>query len=313
MIEVFLPNTVQRTFDGIVVKMELEPLGVLPPSSIPETDPEAPCTCCFGFTVFGNGTQAYHNDKTAVIERRYLPTDTVDFYLQKDGVDVGQLNSTAYGHYWDFDQMTAYDEQRDYKAYLINWDAVLTAHGAGTYRVRKNMSLQGAAAADYFDKCEFKLLPYSFERAHGTVRIECWNNAQTVRETVFNLDGQNFYSSYRVPGRFDVANPELEQNHFVGLGHESKQNIDKLMPRYKLKTQPVPYCMVRPLWHEVALAGECKITAFNRYSHSDELTQLPVKVVAIDGLELDDPLSENREVTMTFGDRFDDLQRRNYR
>jgi len=217
--------------------------------------------CCFEMKVFAKlGNEYDHeNDKTAVLDRQIIPTDTIAFELLKDGVKVADLNTNALGQYFPLGTFP----NSFYTGYLIDWNSVMVAHGVGCFQVRKQLTVLGTASVT--DSIVYFLQPYSDERADETVRLDVIQNGYIINSQ-FDYTGMNWFQSYRLPGRFNKVKPEYTETRYQDSQRRQTQVQDSIVDNYLLELEAAPSQIYDTLNYETVLANDIKINDYRLYN-----------------------------------------------
>lgn len=154
---------------------------------------------------------------------------------------------TNYGTYWNYGHWPLFPT---YQGYQVNWGHVLEMQGQGKYRVRVETPPTIDATPQPFPYClvsePFDVLWWNCERAHGTVKFECYQSGRigsiTVDGLVYNLCNITLYDSLRHRGFFgkpktgyDEIMLEKQSGLLVPVRDEALQKYiyaSKDMPKY---------------------------------------------------------------------------------
>lgn len=235
------------------------------PTALPKTATTLPfcsCDCIDIETVFTDeiGTDAYTNDKSSFLFRRYAPADTVAFELWKAGVKVADIADSTYGDYYDFGDFAA---QLNYKGLILDWFKVWQAFGYGKYTLKTNQVLIGEAIN--IESRIFHLLPYSVYSAHNTVKVESWQTGNIVSNAFDYTDllEGGWYSSYRFEGRFGQKTAILEADNYIDSGYIKTQIQDKIRTEFTLESNLLPTSIANVLIYDSMLANVILVSDYN--------------------------------------------------
>ncbi len=248
------------------------------------------------------GVDSWKNDKSSFIFQKLVPADTIAFELWKAGQKVADIVNSDYGQYYDF---AAFASQPNYKAVILDWTLIWGAFGFGEYQFKAVQNITGAVST--FESRLFRLLPYADDLADGTVKIESYQNGNIIGSP-FDFTGLNWYSSYRIAGKFSAKTPVLEVDNYVTSDYQKTQIQDKIRTEYTLQTKLLPSVVGNPLIYDQTLANTILITDYNVLNYQI-YRQLPVRTVGVDATEY------GQSRGMSFAVKFEevtDVRKRNF-
>ena len=119
----------------------------------------------------------------------------------------------------------------------------------------------------------FRLLGWDCNRAHGTVKLECWNQG-TLGDvnnpgSLFDLCGLSLYDSVRFEGFFGFNKYSYDEilleygisaNTLFGTIERVR---DKMIPAYKLNTKPLPAWLHKQLANVMMMADTVLVSDYN--------------------------------------------------
>lgn len=234
--------------------------------------------CCFEQRVFAKlgSTFDHENDKTSILFRQIIPTDTIDFELIKNGVKVADLNGATLGEYFNLGSFP----RQEYKGFILDWQLVLSIHGAGCYNVRTQLNRLGVASV--VDSIDYKLAPYTDAAADETARIDVIQNGYLIgNKWEFDYTGMNWPQQVRLIGKFNKVKPDYSTIDYQDSQRNSKQIQDELQDNYTLELSAIPKEVYDTLVYEMLLANETFVTDYNVWN-SDVLRSEPVKLDKVD-------------------------------
>jgi hypothetical protein len=256
---------------------------------IPQTDPGAVtlpgasllcnfCDCAYTEYAFSDaGADAWKNDKTSFLFRRYAPGDTVALELWKAGTKVADVNTSTWGQYYPFG---AFPQQPDYTAWLADWKLVADAFGFGTYTVKAVQVLQGVPST--IESRRFRCSPYDDVVADGTVKIEWWQQGNIIGSafdfTTLAPIGGGWYSSLRIPGRLGKKTPIIEADSYVDSAYRKTQIQDSVRTEYELETLPLPQEIADVINYNAVLGNRIVLTD---YSAGGPYPYIPLELYAV--------------------------------
>lgn len=307
MITIQLPNTSpQPSIDGNAFKVigrSLPEVRVLQQNEI--------CICDFVKCqyierVFAKtGGEDYQNDKSEFLAKKFTSLDTISIELLKDGVKVADLNNNALGTFFNgFPAGSA--EQQLYVGYLLDWELVFIAFGAGFYNVKSSLLVIGDSSD--FESRTFNLMVYSDIAAHETVKIESTQNGNIIGHE-FDFTDLNWQQFVRVPGVFGNPTPVYEEDRYVTENHDKVQIKDLMSREWFLKTKKINFEVAEKLIYNKLLANEIKITDYNIYAES---VWRDIEVMPKELSKVDTSGNPSKIYNVTFVDVKNQFQKRNF-
>lgn len=237
------------------------------------------------------GNEYWKNDMSEFLFKRFVTADTVDIELYLGETKVADLNTNTYGTFFN-GFASGSTEQQIYVGYLIDWELVYGAFGAGVYQVKAQLNIIGVSTE--FESRQFNVCIYSDLAADGTVRIESSQNGNIIGNQ-FDFSGLDWYQSVRIPGRFGNPTPIYENDRYVTETRKVRQIKDKMSREWTLNTKKIDYEVANKLIYNKLLANEILITDYSLKAESiwrrigvfpsevskSELTNTPNKTYSI--------------------------------
>jgi len=252
-----------------------------------------------------NPDDFWKNDKNEFLFKRFVPVDTVEMELHKDGVKVDDLNTNTYGTFFNgFASGSA--EQQLYVGYLLEWLLVYNAFGAGTYTVVTNLNIIGVAST--VTSREFNLTLYNDILANGTVRIETTQNGN-IFGNQFDFTDLNWYQSLRLPAIFGNPTPIFETTDYMTSTHKRVQNKAKMGREWTLNTKLISWQVVEKLIYNKMLGNEILVTDYQIKAESI-WRRIPVFMQEVEKPELRN--NPKRRYNIKFTDEKDIFTKRNF-
>jgi hypothetical protein len=255
-----IPNIKPYPFNGQAVKQ----LGEIVPIIVPDAENEI-CicdyiTCQYQENVFRSADGLdYKNDKSEFLFKRLVTGDSIIMKLLKNNVEVATLDDDALGEL--FDGFTSgSSEQEKYVGFVIDWNAVYLAEGAGIYSLEADLNILGTTST--YTSREFKLQTYSDLAADNTVKIESVQNGNIIGSE-FDFTGLNWRQYLRIPGRFGNPTPEYETERYQDTNYNFKQIKDTMSQVWDLNTKLLPWEVANKLVYNKVLANEIYITDYS--------------------------------------------------
>lgn len=239
---------------------------------IPKTDPGATnapggslacnfCECAYTEYVFADaGGDAWKNDITSFLFRRYAPGDTVALELWKAGVKVADIVNSDYGQFYNFGDFTT---QPGYIGWIADWYLISDAFGFGVYSVKAVQNLQGTAST--IESRRFRCAPYDDQIADGTTKLEWWQTGNIVG-SAFDYTGllpDGWRSSIRVPGRLGLKTPLIETDTYTDSAYRKVQIQDSVTTEYTLEARLLPTEIADAINYNAVLGNRIAVTDYS--------------------------------------------------
>lgn len=275
---------------------------VVPTSGITKTvNISIPEECCDCLEVFGGGT-GLQNDKSSFLFKRLTSSDTIEYKLLKDDVQVASLNNNFLGTFYDFGTWTAVRGQEQYKGFVVDWNLVHSAHGTGSYVIRAEHNVLGSSYN--MDSDQYDLRLYNDYYANESVVFQ-WSQNGRIRNSEYDFTDMEWVQYVRVKGIFGTWTPTLETDTVVYSNYLKKQVQDQILNSYTFQSKLIEYKLTKMLILDLMLGTDIMITDFNLYNHRDDYVQLKVRQSEIPSLE-ELGGSKKAVLELKFTDLFDD-------
>ena len=257
MIVTILTNGTPTNYDGASHK---EDITVISRNEAEATAPFNVCElqCPYvepKFSELGAITDELKNDKTDLILRKSINTDTIVYKLYKceAGVNTEKatLDNNTYGNYYSED---------GFVAFVADWNLIYNAFGHGRYYFLIERNILGQSLDD-ITSWFYDLELYSEEAANDTVRIESIKSG--CIEGGFNYLGLTWESQIRFRGTFGRPTQSLEKDHYVTQGRKDEQIRDSILTTYLMQLELVPYDVITPFIKDTLLANDMFITSYS--------------------------------------------------
>jgi len=242
-------------------------LGEIITTSLPEFCICDYVPCVYIEKVFASQTSAgdfWKNDKSDFLFKRFVPVDTVEMELHKDGEKVDDLIDDTYGTYFD-GFLTGSSEQQLYKGYLLDWNLIQAAFGNGSYTLVAFLDVIGSQTE--YNSRTFNLFTFNDELAHDSVRIETVQNGNIIGSE-FDFTDLDWYGSVRMPGKFGNPTPIYETDSYVTEQRVKRQIQDKMSREWELNTKLINYEVANVFLYNKLLANQILITDYNIFAES---------------------------------------------
>lgn len=302
MITIQLPNTTPHSRTRIAQRLEAQTADL---SALPSEQSNDFCYCrleCeYTELAFAEaGGDEYKNDKSSFLFQKMVGADSIVFELYKAGALVATLNDDTLGIYY-----ASFPAQALYTGFVIDWGLVADAHGFGVYQFKAQQTILGDAST--FESRVFRLMPYADDLADGTVKIESYQNGNIIGSP-FDYTDLNWYSSYRVAGRFGGKSPVIEVDNYVKSDFTKAQIQDRIRTEYTLQTRLLPSVVANAVAYDQVLANSILITDYNVLSH-ELYRQIQVRPISIDAKEYEQNRRMSFEIKL---EAVSDLRKRNF-
>lgn len=261
MITIQLNDSNPYIEEGMAVKK----LGDALPE-IPEVLETEYCPFVFGgqfeYLVFAHedGTD-WKNDKSEIMFKRFISSDSVDMELWLNGVKVDDLNNNNYGYY--FPNFSGTLGQQLQKGYLINWHDVYLAHGFGKYTIKANLSILGNASV--WESDVYNLVRFTEERADRSVSIVSKQNGN-IMSSVFDYTGLEWHQQIRLKGVFNEVGETLEKNAYRTQAYVQKQIQDEIIENWELELDRLPRNISDFLIKDRVLSNEFNVSDYSLFN-----------------------------------------------
>jgi len=264
--------------------------------------------CDYTINVFADlsSDDYWENDSDTFMFRRYIPSDTVDLELLRDGVVIDTITDNTYGELFD-GFSSGNPEQQLYYGFRVDWKNVMILHGVGRYTIKASLNILGDISD--FESVTYYLLPYSAENAQDSVRIETYQNGN-IRSSEFDFTGLNWYQSYRIKGKFFDKQPTLEVDNYVTQDYIVEQIQDKIVNEYTLETHLLPQNIGDFLIYNNILSNEFLITDYGLFN-PNVYRRLSVQASAIDE-SVEYSRNRRKKYVIKFTDRKDNIIKHNF-
>ena len=210
-----------------------------------------------------SGGLDHENDQSAFLFRALIAADTIEIKLFKDDIEVDTMDDATLGTFFDFGFNAL---QPLYKGYLLDWDLVLSLHGAGKYQVKADQSIIGTAST--FESQVFRLYPYTEELANGTIRLDTVQNGN-IEASEFDYTGMDWAQSMRILGRFGNKAQTYTTDRYFGSDLRLNQIQDTVINTYTLQTELIPNFIHGLITEDNLLANEIIVIDYNLFNFGD--------------------------------------------
>jgi len=228
--------------------------------------------CCYINYAFGDTSS--DNEKNDIygghIFKREEPTDTIAFYLIKNGGDIAFTSS--HGTYYDFGDVP---NQPELSGVQVEWKKVLANEGEGKYQAKAVIN-PGPDQSIILSN-SFILKQFSWALAHNTVRFDAYHNSCFDKLDI-DFTGTRWKDQVRVRGIFGYRQNEIKQityqDNLLNTEYTEVENVE----RYTFKSLMIPECIAYQLWDRVFLASDLRVNDYNNNNTSYEYIDFKIVV-----------------------------------
>lgn len=250
----------------------------IPSAAIPtatELDIPASVTrdCCgaYSFKVLADTSDddEFKNDVTGFLWWYNEMVDTATMKLLKwDGTtytEEATLSDDTYGTFYELGFFTN-DAGENFVGYQLNWRTVLTAFGAGSYKVKISIHAVTGETSD-ITSSEYCLKAYSANVADKTIKIEYYlNGILGVNEDDLlkrDYGDLNWYSSIRLPGWFGFPKSSYSKDYTQYVNGSRQWVQDEQEQEFSMIIKPVSSAVHELMRTDVMQADEILVTDYN--------------------------------------------------
>ena len=291
-------------FEGMATKIAS---NIIPESPTAITTSFDIKECSYIEKVFAElGGDDYKNDKNDFLFTKKVSTDTIVLKLFKNCVELATITDNTYGTFYDFGDLG----NNFYIGFVIEWEKVLNVSGLGEYYIVAETNILGVLE-NIQSRC-FKLLPYSDEIAHNTVRIETIQKGNILRSEFDYTDilESGWYSSIRIPGKFGSRTPTLVTDKILNQSYEEVQIQDSIEDEWKLITELIPLEVINTIIYDGLLSNSILITGYDVYNEESYIQKslYPKEITETKHYSR----QKKRKYIITYSDKKPDIIKRNY-
>lgn len=245
--------------------------NVLIPQEIPDEEDRAfVVQCCYNNLVLAGGDKPYQNDITSVLFKVFDQNDTVEFFLDKDLVEVAALNDNALGTLFP---IGGFPSQPLLTGFKLDWAKVLIAHGEGNYTIRTERNL--LTGTDTIVSVNYNLKTFSLQLADETVWIEWIQDGEIIDG--LDYTGIQWFQAIRLLGFFGNRQEEIEEEIFKNSNYQTTQIKSEIFFNRIAELGPIPSC-IGDVIPNLIQANIIQITDYNLNNFDYLLQQKVVKL-----------------------------------
>lgn len=263
------------------------------------------CACEYEELVFGKaGGEFFENDITSLLFSKVLSGDTIVMKLYKNGELEDILNDNTYGIYY-----STFTAQPLYVGYILEWEKVLTALGAGIYQIKIEKTLTGTLYESWTHK--FCLKQYDQMFAHNTVRVETYQTGNILSSDFDYTDlvEGGWYASQRIRGKFWGKVPKLTVDNYLDKDYKLLQIQDKITNEWTFETELIPSDVSNLLIYDQMLANTILMSDYSIYSEEVNY-RIPVYISDITEKK-SFSRNKNSKFIIKFADKYQNILKHN--
>ena len=304
MITIQLNDNIPYLEEGMAVKK----LGDALPE-IPETLETDFCPFVFGgqfeYCVFAHEDMSdWKNDKSEFMFKRFIPNDSIDIELWKEGLKVADLNNNNLGTYFPTFSGTA--SQQLQKGYLLDWYLVWSMHGYGKYTIKAQLNILGNQSE--WESDVYNLMGFTEQAANRSVSIVSNQNGN-IMSSVFDYTGLEWHQQIRLKGVFNEVSESFEKNAYRTQNYKQKQIQDEIVENWELELDRLPRDVSEFLVKDRLLSNEFKISDYSLYNEKvHKLVNIYPESVEKTRLQN----TRNSNYLITFTSKFKNVIKRNF-
>jgi hypothetical protein len=265
------------------------PVAQLPFQADPQNRRFPECGKPFFVLADVSDTSGYKNDVRGVYLKKALAGDTIDFYVELNGVQLTPLGSPVF---FPNDPLVS--------GFVVDWRQHLAATGPGCYRIKVEANLAGLAV-DYYEG-SYNVQPWTIDRAMGTVRLYSKFDSYN-REKDVNFKDSGFIDSIRFNGFFGKMQPNTEVNNLIGVNRELRKVTRRNDKTYELQSDPLNICHTKRIIDDHLIDENLILVCdHNAQNHSYEYRDLACIVDEVGEVGYNE--GRNAVVNATFKDKY---------
>lgn len=249
-----------------------------------------------------------------------VPTGAiVEATLRNESIETDYaISDDTYGLFYDVDVLKS-----NYWGFIVKWSNVATEAGYGEYSMTIVVKDMNSNVLKTYEFTHFRLLPYTCENAHGTVRIESWQSGYIEGGLDYrgiSIDNPftssnsakkiNFWiHQIRYYGRFGVADyPTETDNHYDQLRNLTQVQT-QVQSAWNLRLDFVKSDISTQLVFDRFLADFNLISDYNADS-VDKNRSIKVSLVSVESPE--DLKNKTRSLNVKFADYKQNILKRHF-
>lgn len=303
-----LPNTnpVSTVVKGINIRRvsNIIPLPVVSADALEDLINDL--ECCYHEFAFADLTDPseFKNDKSSFLFEKSIASDTIVLELFKNDVKIDDIIDNTYGDFF-----ASFTANPLLVGFVADWNKIATEKGFGDYQIVAQKTIIGVEST-VESRC-FRLLPFSFTTANGTVVIKTTQTGNIIRgQDYTDLLPEGWIQYFRIEGIFFRDNPLLEVDNYIDSNYQKRQIQDKIINNFILETKLIPSEIYKAITQDNILANQIFISDYNILNNE---TYRDIKVITESIEDLTRFAQNTRyKLTIKFSDRFDDVRKRNF-
>lgn len=251
-------------------------------------------------------TSDIKNDKSKFFGVSLANSGAVNFWLQKNSIDLIQITDSSFGQLLP---SGTYLQQLKLSTLFLEWQKVLQSYGEGLYSVRVETNiLGGGTVSEYSSNYDLKI--YANTRAEGSTRFTWFQNGR-ILDNEIDFTGLNIEQQIRLKGNIGYNNnPEFITDEHETSAHKFEQVQDQVLFNYTFESEPLSYTNSTILLKDLILGNKIIVTSYNFFNHW-VLTEKEIKATGIEEVK-DFIFNKCAVIKIQFGERQRNTIKRNY-
>lgn len=271
MITTLLPNGTPMTLRGFATAAIP---NVLTPQIITDEEDRAfVARCCYDNLTLAGGAEPYQNDISSFLFKTFDPTDTIEFFLEKDQIEVATLDDNTLGTFFPVGSLLT---QPLLVGFKLEWAKVIVAHGEGNYRIRIERTL--ITGTDTLFTINYNVKTFSALLADSTVWIEWIQDGEIIDG--LDYTGTEWFQAVRLPGFFGNPQDEFEEERWKDGNYDTFQLRNEITLKWLTEIGPIPSCISNIL-RNIKQGNIIQVTDYNKFNHDYFLQQKVVRLSEI--------------------------------
>lgn len=268
---------ITHNLNGFCVKFDLT--QYINAIILPQEEDRELSLCGYNNLVLADNTGIINqNDVCSFMFKLAASTDTIRYYIEKNGVEIAEITDDSYGLLYTLGSITYYSDQSLLTGIVIYWANILSSYGIGKYQLRFDYTSLGTMTS-YHSIC-YNLQTYSIARADGTIRIESYMDGYMMKERI-NYKGLNFPDMIRVNGFFgnDDEKFEITNDIFSNYDGEKRVVVQRKINQYTIynfETRPLPKCIADKIKNYHFFGNTIYMSDYNKLNYNYELGRVRV-------------------------------------
>lgn len=240
--------------------------------------------CDYTEAVFAEvGGDDFKNDKRNFLVSLVLASDTVTFFLFKDGVELATIVDDTFGI---FSPIGTFPTQPLKATFFADFEKIFDLEGAGCYEIKADRII--ITAGSTLSSIPYRLMPYSAIGARNTIKIQSFQNGQI--EGGIDYTGINFEQQVRVLADLTVETPDENIENYRDTLQSVEQIQDSVTDKYKFRTRGIPTVISNQIIKDMLLGNSVRFTNYDVFV---DVPLIDVPVFKSEIVEFTKPLGQS--------------------